>query len=187
MTAFGKANYERYREFNHGVSAVTGEPLPEWDDMPVHIQSGWDASAEAVALVLAECPVDEDAPGNEPAKVIVVTEAPAGKSTPVVRRYPGAVTWIEHIDHVLEIRADDGEDRKGRIATYQPNAWLSVREDGSASSDSYYQQGKKLAIALDALRAIGDRFISDDLDEDLCRVLDKIACGALADIVELDL
>ena len=62
MTAFGKASYERYREFNHGVSAVTGEPLPEWDDMPVHIQSGWDASAEAVALVLAECPVDEDAP-----------------------------------------------------------------------------------------------------------------------------
>lgn len=69
MTAFGKANYEGYREFNHGVSAVTGEPLPVWDKLPVHIQSGWSAGADAVALVLAECPVDEDAPGSEPTPI----------------------------------------------------------------------------------------------------------------------
>lgn len=66
MTAFGKANYEAYREFNHGTSAVTGDPIPVWDKLPVHIQSGWSAGADAVALVLAECPVDEDAPGSEP-------------------------------------------------------------------------------------------------------------------------
>lgn len=146
MTAFGKASYERYRDFNHGVSAVTGQPLPEWDDMPVHIQSGWDASAEAVALVLAECPVDEDAPGNEPAKVIVVTEAGDGMRGPAERRYL-AHEADDHRDYgILRIRRDGQV-----VAGYAQNTWLSFRDPSAEVPDG---TARALGIAKQALSAI---------------------------------
>ena len=139
MTAFGKANYERYRDFNHGVSAVTGEPLPEWDDMPVHIQSGWSAGADAVALVLAECPVDEDAPGNEPAKVIVVTEANGGE-----RRYDADGYAIT--DGTLFVK------RYGiTVACHPAGTWTSFRAGDAIAGDT---QRKAVSIAKRALRNI---------------------------------
>jgi hypothetical protein len=126
----------------------------------------------ASSIMCVKC---EDEP--EAAKVIVVVEA-SGKE----RRYDAA-TWIEHVDHVLEIRADEDEERKGRIATYQPNAWLSVREDGSSTGDPFYRQGKKLAIALDALRTIAGDACKGDEASTLRILVDE----ALYSIAELDL
>lgn len=57
MTFFGKANYEAYREFSRGASLVTGEPIPAWDDLPVHVQSGWDAGADAALALAAQAQV----------------------------------------------------------------------------------------------------------------------------------
>jgi hypothetical protein len=172
MTAFGKANYERYRDFNHGVSAVTGEPLPEWDDMPLHIKSGWSAGAEAVALVLAECPVDEDAPGIEPAKVIVVTEANVVART-ADRRY------------LADRHERDGDYlliwRDGRIVgEYAAGRWASARHADSEVPDG---TARALGIAKRALQAIRELYATDKRDTpDVAADIDICAEQALADI-----
>jgi len=69
MSDQGKANYEAYREFTHGRSLVSGDSIPEWDGLPHEIQAAWNAGADAVEAWLADAPVDEDAPGNEPEPV----------------------------------------------------------------------------------------------------------------------
>jgi hypothetical protein len=58
-------------------------------------------------------------------------------------------------------------------------SWLSVREAGAATTDPYFRQGKKLAIALDALRKI-----DQDGDDYSARAT---AEEALADIADVDL
>jgi hypothetical protein len=57
-------------------------------------------------------------------------------------------------------------------------SWLSVREAGAATTDPYFRQGKKLAIALDALRAI---------NADAESVAGQRALAALEDIADVDL
>jgi hypothetical protein len=47
--ALAKALYDAYRAHTGGVSAVTGQAIPEWTWLPVHVQGAWCASArEAV-------------------------------------------------------------------------------------------------------------------------------------------
>jgi len=93
-------------------------------------------------------------------------------------------------DLVLTVDGDEW------VAQIGARLWDSVcAAEAILPADLYARWGKKLAIALDALRAIGDRFTSDALDADLCRALDadlcraldKIAANALSDIAELDL
>lgn len=64
MSDQGKANYGGYRAAAMGRSLVSGDPLPEWDDLSYQIKLAWDAGACSVELWLAEAPVDEDAPGS---------------------------------------------------------------------------------------------------------------------------
>jgi hypothetical protein len=123
----------------------------------------------------------------EAAKVIVVVEA-GGKE----RRYDADGWDADEYGRLTVSRTTarselGGTTHKVTGEYSSPNAWLSVREDGASTGDPYFRQGKKLAIALDALREIDDRFTSDDLDADLCRALDKIAAEALYEIAELDL
>jgi uncharacterized protein (DUF4415 family) len=59
VTEQGKANYEGYR-------AAIMAPMPKWDELSYQAKLGWDAGACSVELWLAEAPVDEDMPGNEP-------------------------------------------------------------------------------------------------------------------------
>lgn len=66
MSEQGKANYEGYRAAAMGKSLISGAPLPEWDELTYQIKLAWDAGACSVELWLAEAPVDEDMPGNEP-------------------------------------------------------------------------------------------------------------------------
>jgi len=45
----GKLAYDAYRSTTGGHSAVTGDPLPEWQDLPSDaIRDAWIAAAEAV-------------------------------------------------------------------------------------------------------------------------------------------
>lgn len=160
MTAFGKANYDAYREFSHGASMVTGDPIPQWDKLPVHIQSAWDAGADGVALVLAECPVDEDAPGSEPPKVIIVTEASGRERRFTADGFDGDTSG-------LDVRRDDRV-----IATYPgEHSWLSAREDGATVPDATV---RALAVAKGALEAVAQ--ISDP------NVAVKLAMDALDEI-----
>ena len=139
MTAFGKANYEAYREFSHGKSMVTGKPIPEYDELPWDIQSAWDAGADGVALVLAECPVDEDAPGSEPAKVIIVTDD-IGRE----RRYSAPDFGMLH-DGTLIVgtRIADGIDgvtgagidKLTVAASHAPGHWSRVHKDSALLGD----------------------------------------------------
>jgi hypothetical protein len=46
MVSWGKIVYEAYREHTSGVSLVSGEPLPEWNDLPAAIKSAWEYAAE---------------------------------------------------------------------------------------------------------------------------------------------
>ncbi len=45
----GRAAYEAYRAYSGGLSLATGQPIPDWDELPIVIQAAWQASAEAVA------------------------------------------------------------------------------------------------------------------------------------------
>jgi hypothetical protein len=148
---------------------------------PIDIGDSWATLAEKVAEHQAQhgC-----APKPEPAKVIVVTEQ-GGRE----RRFDADSWDVGSEFGTVSVERSSREDDPV-VALYNHGAWLSVREDGAEAPDvsgPYFRQGKKLAIALDALRAIGERFTSDDLDEDLCRVLDKIAGNALDQIADVDL
>lgn len=44
----GKVAYDAYRATTGGHSAVTGQPLPEWEDQSEQIREAWSAAARAV-------------------------------------------------------------------------------------------------------------------------------------------
>jgi hypothetical protein len=48
----GQVAYEAYCEKTGGRSAVTGEPLPTWEDQAPEIRAAWTTAGEAVAHVL---------------------------------------------------------------------------------------------------------------------------------------
>lgn len=179
MTVLGKANYEAWRKADgwHGSSS---EDL-EYNDLRSADRAAFDAGADAVEAWLAAAPVDEDAPGNEPAKVIVVTEAPVGERGALERRYAADVDDKDAAYGFLKLRRDGRE-----VARYQPMAWLSVREEGAELP--FYGPGKKLAIALDALRTIRELYGNDPRDTpDVAADIDARAAQALDDIADMDL
>jgi hypothetical protein len=69
MSDQGKANYDGYRRYFADEADMT---LDVYDELGARERAAFDAGADAVEAWLAEAPVDEDAPGNEPAKVIIV-------------------------------------------------------------------------------------------------------------------
>ena len=143
IPGLGEIAYVGYFKASDGKSLVSGAPLPAWDEQAPGIRQAWNLAAMAVVDRWSE-PGDEP----EPAKVIVVTEA-GGKE----RRYR-ADSWSV-VDFVLQVGIDftddDGNECERGIASYPPNAWLSVREDGALVPDGAM---RKLGIALDALRSI---------------------------------
>lgn len=50
--ALAKRAYQSYCEQAGGVSMVSGQALPAWDDVSVQIQACWIASASAVAKLM---------------------------------------------------------------------------------------------------------------------------------------
>jgi hypothetical protein len=64
VTAYerGKLAYDAYSKEVGGVSAVTGDTLPAFDDTGEVVQSGWIAAAAAVAAEVpnAEAPVPRE-------------------------------------------------------------------------------------------------------------------------------
>ncbi len=44
----GEIAYAAYRDYTGGKSLVSGQPIPEWADLPTVIQSAWNAAGEAV-------------------------------------------------------------------------------------------------------------------------------------------
>jgi hypothetical protein len=46
----GSVAYEAYRESAGGRSLVSGDPLPQFDELPAQIRAAWDAAAQAVKL-----------------------------------------------------------------------------------------------------------------------------------------
>lgn len=57
-TYLGRVAYEGYRERSRGVSLVSGQELPAWDDQAAEIQSAWCAAASAVQGALPEDPTE---------------------------------------------------------------------------------------------------------------------------------
>lgn len=53
-TYLGRVAYEAYRNSSRGVSLVSGQELPSWDDQRDEIQSAWCAAATAVQRELPE-------------------------------------------------------------------------------------------------------------------------------------
>ena len=49
MPDLAKVAYDAYVKAAGGVSLVSGEPLPEFDQLPENIRQAWDASSQAVA------------------------------------------------------------------------------------------------------------------------------------------
>ena len=176
MSDQGKANYEAYRKLA-GRPGVSAAPLPEYEQLPMELAYAFDAGADAVEQWLAEAPVDEDAPGNEPAKVIVVTEVPAGERGPVERRY----------------RADEGDDhtdygrlrikRDGRkVAGYNADAWLSWREHGAEVDDetatALAATRYALDIAMTALNQVSRLTAVESAER-------KVAASAIGELFDL--
>ena len=49
MGSLGQIAYEAYCKQTGGRSAVTGAPLPTWDQQSDAIKAAWEAAAQAVA------------------------------------------------------------------------------------------------------------------------------------------
>ena len=49
--ARGMTAYEAYRDHTNGKSLATGQPIPQWYQLPPTIQEAWNAAAEAIAAV----------------------------------------------------------------------------------------------------------------------------------------
>lgn len=166
MSDQGKANYEAWRKADgwHGSSS---EDL-EYDDLPSLDRHAFDVGADAVEQWLAEAPVDEDAPGSEPPKVIVVTEA-GGRE-----RFYAADGWDAE-------EAVDVTSKGDVVATYPPGAWQRIHRDGATLPDVTL---RKLSLAMQALQKIGATVLEAD---DKRRVPVGTARDALEQIAELDL
>lgn len=46
-TRAAKAAYDAYKDYTGGKSAITGDPLPEFKDLPATIYNAWHAAAKA--------------------------------------------------------------------------------------------------------------------------------------------
>lgn len=114
MSDQGKANYEGYH-----ASVPGSKPVP-FDELPHLERLHWDAGACSVEAWLADAPVDEDMPGNEPkpAKVIVVTD-----DTGRDRRYAADEWQAEEAVDVLR----DGQV----IVTYPQGTWRRATVEGA--------------------------------------------------------
>ena len=118
----------------------------------------------------------EDAPGSEPAKVIVVTEPNADGAPGRETRY-NATQWDVTSTYGLLALLRSGHP----VALFQSPGWLSVREDGATVPDT---TGRQLARAKRALRDIAHLNVEDGMDVNDARA---IADRAVEDIAELDL
>lgn len=110
----------------------------------------------------------------EAPKVIVVVEA-GGKE----RRYDADSWALSAPPEAMDVRRSSRTEDP-IVGHYAPGAFLSVREDGSSTGDPFYRQGKKLAIAMDALREIGGAYETGTVAHDF-------AHKALDDIADVDL
>lgn len=54
MEDLAKVAYEAYCRSTGGRSAVTGEPLPAWEDVTREVRDAWDAASQAVAAALLD-------------------------------------------------------------------------------------------------------------------------------------
>lgn len=54
MIDLGRIAYLAYCRSTGGKSAVTGDPLPSWEDQRPEIRTAWRAAADAVASVFTE-------------------------------------------------------------------------------------------------------------------------------------
>ena len=48
MKPFGQIAYEAYAERANGLSLISGQELPAWNDVALDIQVAWEAAAQAV-------------------------------------------------------------------------------------------------------------------------------------------
>lgn len=61
-----KKGYEAYSRYTGGRSAVTGDKLPEWRDLPGSIANAWFAAADAIIReVVHESSDDSQNPRND--------------------------------------------------------------------------------------------------------------------------
>lgn len=63
----GQVAYDGYRERSRGVSLISGQELPTWDDQDDDVRSAWCAAAAAVQNALP-------APAEEPTELKFDTE-----------------------------------------------------------------------------------------------------------------
>lgn len=167
MTDQGKANYEGYHASIPGASFVPFEELPHLERLH------WDAGAVSVEMSLAdqdehdESPLPDDAP--EPAKVIIVECD--GKPA----RLFAATGW-----EVVASGSDAGDlalvvDGDEWVAQIGARHWDTVaKAEAILPADLYARTGKKLALALDALREMREHG-------------DEAAAEVLAAIEDVDL
>lgn len=47
----GMAAYDGYRTYSNGVSLISGDPIPEWDDQTPEIRAAWRAAADNVMMI----------------------------------------------------------------------------------------------------------------------------------------
>lgn len=173
MSDQGKANYEAYRKLA-GRPGVSAAPLPEYKQLPMELAYAFDAGAVAVEAWLADAPVDEDMPGNEPqpAKVIVVRDENNRE-----HRYAAPNFGMLH-DGTLVIgdKRDDGELRVDAMRAH--GRWTSAHKDDVLAPDS---TARALGTARRALDQIANSVLEAD---DPRREVVRIARDAVA---ELDL
>lgn len=48
ILSLGQIAYDAYRNHAGGVSLVSGDPLPGWDELPERIQAAWEAAADSI-------------------------------------------------------------------------------------------------------------------------------------------
>ena len=51
---WGEIAYEAYRRESGSVSLVSGDPIPEWDELPAAIRSAWSEAAQAVRYACSD-------------------------------------------------------------------------------------------------------------------------------------
>lgn len=140
-TDTGQVAYEAYALASDGVSLVSGQPLPEWDEQDERIRQAWRDVYDAVILSAGVMTrEDQDA---RPAKVFIVTEQRGQIVTE--RRY--VADSFDADSSGLDIIRD------GRVVAAYPGeqTWLSVREDGAEVPDA---TARALGIAKHALEAV---------------------------------
>lgn len=48
MKSMGHVAYDGYRNHTGGVSLISGQPIPEWNELKPEIKAAWEAAADAV-------------------------------------------------------------------------------------------------------------------------------------------